>query len=342
MKPSTPTESALPHPNERLPPLFPQRASRRFRGREALAAALFLLPAGLVLVTFQFLPIFYAFYISLHRWGLIREAFVGLENYRDLLHDAEFWRSLVNTLWFVLGTVPLGIGISLGLALLLFGELKARGFFRTLYFLPYITSTVAAALAWSWIYNANYGVLNFFLNKLGITSLKWLVEPTGIFKMMLGRAGDHLPAWAQGPSLTLAAIIVMTIWNTLGFNLIVYMAGLGAVSKEFQEAARIDGASEWKVFRHVTWPLLTPTTFFLLIINTIRSFQAFNQIYVMPSPNPGGPLGTTQVVTVYVFKTFYSQTRMGYGSAVAFALFLIILALTLVQFRLAREKITYG
>ncbi|MBW3622797.1 MAG: sugar ABC transporter permease, partial [Armatimonadetes bacterium] len=126
------------------------------------------------------------------------------------------------------------------------------------------------------------------------------------------------------------------------FNIVIFLAGLGGVSRELQDAARIDGAGDWNVFRHVTWPLLTPITFFLIIVNTIRAFQAFNQIYVMTQPNPGGPLDTTKVVTVYVFKTFYEQANMGYGAALAFGLFVIILILTLLQFYLAKERVTYG
>ncbi len=335
----------LPSMKTRAPqPSSPPGTGKRSRAAKSNLplALLFLLPAGIILVTFQFLPIFYAFFISLHRWGLVREGFAGGANYAQLLHDPVFWKSLVNTTWFVLGTAPVGIGLSLLIALLLFGELRARGFFRTLYFLPYITSTVAAALAWSWIYNPQYGVLNFLIGKAGGTPQKWLMDPHGVFGMVARGAGMELPAWAQGPSLALVAIIVMTIWNSLGFNIIVFLAGLGAVSKEYQEAARIDGAGEMAVFRHVIWPLLTPTTFFLLIINTIRAFQAFNQVYVMTQPNPGGPLGTTQVVTVFIFKTFYERTNMGYGAALAFALFVIILALTLIQFRLAGEQVNYG
>jgi multiple sugar transport system permease protein len=309
---------------------------------EVMLALLFLLPAGGLLIAFQFLPIFYAFYISLHRWGLVREAFVGFDNYRTLVHDAEFGKSLVNTVWFALGTVPVGIALSLLLALLLFGELKGRGFLRTIYFLPYITSVVAAAIAWSWIFNAQYGLMNSMLHGIGLPAQQWLLEPTGIFQLLLKSAHVKLPDWAQGPSLALVSIMIMTVWNSLGFNIVIFMAGLGAVSKEVQEAAEIDGAGQWGVFRHVTWPLLMPTTFFLVVVNTIRSFQAFNQIYVMTQPSVGGPLGTTQVATVFIFKTFYERTDMGYGAALAFGLFLIILALTLIQFKMAGERITYG
>jgi multiple sugar transport system permease protein len=323
-------------------PPKPSPARRRALRREAIQALLYLAPAGLLLIAFQFLPIFYAFFISLHRWGLVREAFVGFGNYRALLHDAEFWNSLGVTAWFVLGTVPVGIGISLLLAILLFGELKGRGFYRTIYFLPYVTSVVAAAIAWSWIFNAQYGLMNWLLKGMGLPSQQWLLEPTGVFQLLVRGVHLTLPPWAQGPSLALVAIIVMTVWSSLGFNIVIFLAGLGAVSKEVQEAAQIDGAGNWGVFRFVTWPLLMPTTFFLLVVNTIRAFQAFNQVYVMTQPSPGSPLGTTQVVTVYIFKTFYERTNMGYGAALAFALFVIILALTLIQFKLAEERISYG
>ncbi|MBW3625532.1 MAG: sugar ABC transporter permease, partial [Armatimonadetes bacterium] len=180
---------------------------RRSRRLEALGALAFLLPAGVILLTFHILPIFYAFYISLHEWGLVREEFVGLEHYRTLIGDSDFRQSLMVTVWFVLGTVPLGIALSLVIALLLFGELRARGFFRTVYFLPYITSVVAAALAWSWIYNPQYGILNFVLERGGLPAQRWLLDPTGVFQLLLGGAGANLPGWAQGPSLALVSII---------------------------------------------------------------------------------------------------------------------------------------
>ncbi|MCC6445411.1 MAG: sugar ABC transporter permease [Armatimonadetes bacterium] len=322
---------------------IPSRRSalaRKRLWRDSAQAYLYLTPALLIVGGFHFLPIFYAFYISLHKWEILQERFIGLENYTRLARDPEFGQSLLVTLYYVIGTVPLGLAVSLGVALLLFRGLKGTGFYRTVYFLPNITSVVAAAVVWSWIFNPQqYGVLNYLFSLFGSSPQQWLLESNGIFKLLFMKLGLPLPGWAGGPSLALVCIVVMSVWSSLGFNMIVFLAGLGSIPKEFQEAARIDGAGEWGVFWKVTFPLLSPTTFFLVIISTIRAFQAFNQIFVMTG---GGPLGTTRTITVYIFKTFYESTRVGYGAAIAFALFAIILLLTLVQFKAIGERVHYG
>jgi multiple sugar transport system permease protein len=316
--------------------------------RETFTAYAYLLPATLVLLTFHFLPIFYAFFISLNKWGILQERFVGLANYINLLKDADFWQSLYVTVWFVIGTVPVSLALSLLVAVLLFRNIGGRGIFRTLYFLPNITSVVAAGVVWSWIFNVNYGVLNFLLEKVGIEKLQWLQEPRGIFEVIANRMGMDVagvPTALLGPSVAMLAIIIMTIWSSIGFNMIIFLAGLGNISKDVYEAARIDGASEGQVFWKVTLPLLSPTTFFLLVISVIRSFQAFNQIYAMTIRNgpAGGPLNTTRTVTVYVINTAFlgGNPKMGYASAGAFILFGIILLLTIIQFRSAEGRVQY-
>jgi multiple sugar transport system permease protein len=316
-------------------------AARKRRRAEALLALLYLFPATLVLLTFHLLPIFYAFFISLHQWDIIPEGFVGFGNYLELARDERFWRSLVTTVWYALLTVPLSLFLGLVVAWLLFQKLRAKGLYRTLYFLPYVTSVVAAAFVWGWIFNDNYGFANLVLTKLHLPALRWLLEPTGVFDLAFRGLGVKLPAWAGGPSLALVAVVVLSVWSSIGFNMILFLAGLGSIPKELLEAARLDGASERAVFRHVTWPLLSPTTFFLLIVSTIRTFQAFSQIYAMTGGADGPPLGTTQTITLYLYWNLNSQTRLGYGSAVAFALFAIILALTAVQFRLGKERVVF-
>lgn len=316
--------------------------NRRRRTADIATAYLLVLPAAVLIVAFHFAPVFYALFISLHKWSLIPERFVGLSNYTAVLRDEEFHQSLGVTIWYVLGTVPFAIGISLVLALMLFQPLAGRGIYRTIYFLPYVTSVVAAAVVWTWIYNPRYGVLNYVLTRLGLcdpqSPPQWLLEPRGVFELVLSNFGVQPPAWAAGPSLALVAVTIMAVWNAIGFNMIVFLAGLGSIPKELQEAARIDGADEWKVFWHVTFPLLSPTTFFLFIVSTIRAFQAFNQIYVMTR---GGPMGTTRTVTMYIFSRFYESHEVGYGAAVAIVLFLIILGFTLLQFRFASGRVVY-
>lgn len=322
--------------------------ARRRYWRESFTAYLYLLPATLILLAFHFLPIFYAFFISLNKWGILQERFVGLQNYVNLLRDSDFWQSLSVTIWFVVGTVPIGLALSLIVAVLLFQNIKGRGIFRTLFFLPNITSVVAAGVVWAWIFNVQYGVFNYFLERIGIERLQWLQEPRGLFEVIANRMGvtiSGVPDFLLGPSVALCAIIIMTIWYSIGFNMIIFLAGLGSISKDVYEAARIDGASERQLFWRVTLPLLSPTTFFLLIISVIRSFQAFNQIYAMTIRNgpAGGPLNTTRTVTVYVVNTAFlgGNPKMGYASAAAFILFAIILLLTILQFRSAEGKVHY-
>ncbi|MDP9374814.1 MAG: sugar ABC transporter permease [Chloroflexota bacterium] len=321
------------------------RGRARAGRRNNPIAYLFLAPALLVLVVFHFFPIFYAFYISLHSWKLRRGPLIGLDNYAEALRKPEFWRSFGNTVYFVLGTIPITLILALLFAYLLFQKVRFLSFFRTVYFLPYITSTVAAAAIWTWIFNPRSGILNQILEGAFGARLRWLQEPKGIFYMVATAfgAGDAVPGWLHGPSLALVSIMAMTIWHRVGFDIVIFLAGLGNINQELYEAARIDGAGEWDLFRRITLPLLAPTIVFLTVISTIGAFQTFNQIYVMSTSSgvggtAGGPLNSTQTVVIYIYNQFYSSQRYGYGSAVAFILFGVILALTLVQLRLGRRR----
>ena len=317
---------------------------RRAAGRrDNLLAYLFLAPAMIVLGIFNFFPLFFSFYISLHNWRIRKVGFVGLANYTEALKKPEFWQSLGNTVYFVIGTVPVTMALALFLAYLLFQKVRFLSFFRTVYFLPYVTSSVAAAAIWTWIFNARSGILNQLLSGTG-TQLRWLLEPKGVFAMMADRVGLTMPSFLQGPSLALVAIMAVAIWHLLGFDIVIFLAGLGNINNELYEAARIDGASEWAIFRRITIPLLAPTISFLTIISTIGAFKAFNEIYVMSlsvrgnNGKAGDPLGSTQTVVVYVYNQFYSSQRLGYGSAIAFLLFAIIFALTVLQLWLGRRR----
>lgn len=318
------------------------RARSRAGRKNEPVAYLLILPALAILATFHFFPIFYAFYISLHNWKLRKGAMIALDNYREALEKREFWQSFGNTVYYVLGTVPVTLVLALLFAYLLFQRVRFLSFFRTVYFLPYITSTVAAAAIWTWIFNSRSGIMNQVLR--GVfgqqAGLRWLQESKGIFALMLGA---DLPRWAHGPSLALVAIMVTSIWHYVGFDIVIFLAGLGNINRELYEAARIDGAGEWDLFRRITLPLLMPTIFFLTIISTIGAFQTFNQIYVMSTSagvgqTAGGPLGSTQTVVVYIYNQFYSSQRLGYGSAVAFILFGVIFTLTLIQLQLGRRR----
>jgi multiple sugar transport system permease protein len=308
-----------------------------------IAPYLYVAPAAAVILTFNIIPILYAFYMSFFDWGIVKGAYVGFENYVALVHDPVFWQSLLNTIWFVLGVVPLGIAAALAVSVLLTRKIRGMGFYRTVYFLPVVTSLVAISMVFKWLYNPRIGLFNYLLGLVGINPLGWLNEPTGVFTMFFkGTLGIPWPDALAGPSLALVAIIFMSIWKGLGYNVVLFIAGLQNISQEYYEAARIDGASRARVFRHVTWPLLAPTTFYVLVMTTIVSFLVFTQVYVMTGPPIGGPLGTTRIIVYYLFeKGFDAGFNRGYASAIALVLFLIIMALTLVQKKFLESRIHY-
>jgi len=304
----------------------------------------FLLPAALVIVVFRLLPIVAALAVSFFdaSFGRVR-AFVGLEQYARLFADPAFWKSAGNTLWFVAGTVPLSVGVSLLFALLLRRGVQGLGLYRTIYFLPVVTSFVAVSMVWKLIFHVRFGLANALLAKVGGPELAWLDEPTGVFQLALAPLGVDLPGWAEGPSLALVCVILVSVWRGIGYNVVIFLAGLQNIPEHYYEAARIDGAGRVGIFRHVTWPLLTPTTFYVLVMTTILSFQVFAPIYLMTGPPIGGPLGTTNVIVYYLFeKGFDAGGNMGYASAVALVLFAVILALTLFQRRVVEKRVHYA
>ncbi len=324
-------------------------AKRRRRILENLQAYVFILPAFAVLAVFQFLPSLAALVMSTMRWGVLPERFVGPDNYVAILDPSgsrfgEFVNSLAVSVWYVILTVPVEMVIALVVAYVLFQKLFARAVYRTVYFLPYVTSTVAAAAIFSWIFNPHSGFLNYLLGFVGIPEQSWTQEPRGIFELIAGHYDVRLSGWLAGPSLALISVAILTVWHFIGFQTVIFMAGLGAISRDYYEAARMDGASERQLFFRITLPLLSPTIFFILIIATIGAMRAFNQIYVLTSPAPGGPLGTTTTLTLEIFRTFFQRTSnngIGLGAAMAFILVLIILALTFIQFRLAGRRVFY-
>ncbi len=318
-------------------------AGRRSEGswRESGVGYLYILPAFIVLLGFHFLPIFYAFYISLFNWRIRQGPFVGLDNYGTALTNPEFWSSLKVSIFYALGIVPSVLILSHVIAYALFQGLRGRSFYRLIYFMPYVTAMVAAALVWRWIFHSQYGILNFLLEKLGMQPQGWLLEPSGVIEMLFSNFGITVPTWAEGPSLALVSIIIFSVWHSLGFSIVIILAGLSNIPREMFEAARVDGAGTWSMFRHITIPLLSPTLFFLTIVSTIYAFQSFNSIYVMTGPIHGGPLGTTQNLTMYIFRNFFEFTKLGYASAIAFVLLIIILGLTLFQMRVLGPRVHY-
>jgi multiple sugar transport system permease protein len=252
--------------------------------------------------------------------------------------DSAMLRGFNITIMFSIGTVPLQLAIGLGLAYLLFQNIKGKGIFRIIYFLPYITPFVATSVVFKVLFShREQSTINQIVGFLGIPPQKWLLEPTGVFRLIFG---PQTPDWLAGPGLALVVIMLYTIWTYIGYDTVVFLAGLGNISGELYEAARIDGASGWRLFRHITLPLLSPTTFFLSLIAIIGTFKAFTQIWIMRSPAAGSSVDT---VSVYIFETVRAtDPNMGYGSAMSFVLFGIILLLTLFQNRIMGSKVFYG
>jgi len=222
-------------------------------------------------------------------------------------------------------------------------KIRALGVYRTVYFLPVVTSLVAVAIVWKWIYHPRLGLLNSFVDLIGLNPLMWLEEPEGIFSLLVGRVGLSLPRWMGGPSLALVSLTITNLWRGIGYNIVIFLAGLQNIPNEYYEAAKIDGAGRTQTFWKITWPLISPTTFYVVIMTTIVSFQVFTLVYLMTGSPVGGPLGTTKVLVYYIFeKAFESGGDMGYASCVALVLFAIVLTLTLVQRKLIEKRVHYS
>jgi len=308
---------------------------------------LFLFPAMALLAVFKVFPAFFAVYISLFRWDVIQGAFRGLDNYADILwanpaRAEAFWRAMSTTFTYVLLTIPVEMGLALVIAYVLFQKLRGRSFYRTAYYLPYVTSTVAAATVFVWIFHPQFGLLNAALGLVGISGLTWLQEPDGIFQMLGKSVGINVPEVLAGPSLALVSIAMFSIWHFLGFQIVIFLGGLGNIPVEYYEAAKLDGASQRQLFTRITLPLLSPQIFFVFTIATIGVLRAFNEIYVFTFPPLlGGPLDTTRTLNVLVFRTFFQQGQIGLGSALGVILTIVILAFTVIQFRILERRVVY-
>ncbi len=305
-------------------------------------AYVYILPAFVIITVFHIIPVFYAIYISLNKGAINKFQFVGLDQYTRALTGGDFWNALVTTFVYALLTMPLTMVLGLFFAYLLYQPfVKARGLFRAIFFLPYVVSTVGSAIVWAWVFDPRSGLANFILTRLGLPALRWLIEPTGVGELIAQQLRVPLPAWAHGPSLALIGISIFSIWQFMGYDIVIFLAGLTNISSELYEAARIDGANGVQLFRHITVPLLAPTTFFVIVISVIGSLQSFNHIFAMnhaAAQSLGGPLGSTSTLTVYMFDQLYTYANYGYASAIAILLSLIILAFTLFNFRVLDRR----
>lgn len=341
-----------------------RRIQREARRTSGWAGMLYVLPAAILLVLFEVWPILFNIYISLWRWDVGPLNFVGLANYRRLFGEGfltvdyndnlavgEVLHSLIVTVYYVLGRVPITIGLAFLLAFLLFIWVQhGRAVLRTAYFLPYVTASAALAIVFSFLFNPRLGFVNAGLEFVGLSPLNWLNDPIPFLKRVFEGIPfiDALPNLAAGPSTAMMVIIFYSIWTSLGYNTVIYLAGLTSIPREVLEAARIDGATTWTLLHAIVWPLATPTTFFLLIANTIGAFQAFDPIYIltrntgMGATQAGGPIDATLTITVLIFRNFYERANaVGYAAAIALLLFFIILGLTLIQFRLFSRNVHY-
>ena len=299
------------------------------------AALLLLSPAFLILSVFVLAPMVSSFYMSLFggRHGLGH--YVGLENYVIAMRNLEFRSSLMVTLYYVAGVVPLSLTISFSIAYGLYRITIGRGLLRSIYFLPYITSAVAAAMIWRALFNPQNGAINILLNYIGVESLNWLLEPHGALYII---TNGYIPSnW--GPSLALVCIILFDVWHSCGFMTVIFLAGLTAIPRELEEAARIDGAGTFRLIRHVTLPMLSPTLFFLLIVGVIKAFQTFNSFYALTH---GSSMPGTQNLILYIYAQFYEYGYWGYGAAVATLLMLAIVLLTLIQWHFVGRRVHYS
>lgn len=259
---------------------------------------------GLIMV----IPFIGAFYVSFHEWAPLAQThpFVGLENYVQLLNDEVFWKSLQNTAFYAAMLLLFDVPIALGLALLLNMKLRGTRFYSAAIFLPVVTSWVVVSLIWTWIYSPTNGILNVTLASLGLPTYDWL--------------GNR--------SLAMPAITAMSIWKHIGFNMVIFLAGLGGIPDHYYEAAIVDGASRWQRFRYITLPLLKPTAFFVVTVTMIFSFRVYTQVYVMTN---GGPVNSTYTLMFYFWEQGFGQFNYGYASAMAVVLLVIVFTLSIFQ-----------
>jgi multiple sugar transport system permease protein len=290
------------------------RRRRSGSHRQIVAAWLFLAPSVIILAVFVFWPIIQSVILSLHQWrfGAEVQEFVGFANYEKMWKDPRAWNALKNTAYFTAFFVPLGIVIPLALALLLNRAIPFRPLFRAAIFLPVIASFAIVALAWRFLLDPDIGLLAYWMSLFGMPRFSPLRDPD----------------WAM------PAVIVVTLWKNIGFNMVIYLAGLQAIAPVLYEAARIDGATRWQQFWNVTWPQLKTTNVFVLVISIIGAFQVFDPVFVL-TPN-GGPLFTTETLVSFIYRQGITQFNLSYAAAIGFVLFVIVLVLTLIQMWLTR------
>lgn len=283
-----------------------------------LIAYSFILPNFIGFAIFTLVPVIFAFILSFLNWdGANPITFAGLDNFKRLLTDTTFSIAFKNTILYSLATVPLTLVASLTIAILLNKKIFARNIFRAVFFFPYVASLVAVAVVWNMIFNPSMGVVNSFLTSIGIA---------------------NPPGWTSSTTWAMPVIVFVSIWKSMGYYMVIYLAALQGIPRDLYEAASIDGATPWQQFKNITLPMLTPTTFFVSIMLTISCFKVFDLVYMMTQ---GGPGRSTTVLVSLIYNTAFKEFSYGYSSAVAMILFVIVLVITVVQFRGEKKWVSY-
>jgi len=297
------------------------------RFEKYIAPYIFVLPMLIGLFVFRLGPVVWSLLLSFQRYNPFQGgSWIGLDNYRELWQDKDFHQIFFNTLKFTLAYLPLGVISSLLLAVLVDSRLKGMVLFRAIYFLPVISAVAAVGTIWAWLLNPLYGLVNYLI------------------KVVLGVTG---PEWLGSPRTALFSMVLVNVWLTMGYSMVIFLAGLQGVPQEFLDAAWVDGAGKVKRFFRIVLPLLSPTTFFVIIITIIRSFQIFDLVYIMTAPSAGeggaigGPANSTNVLVISIFLNAFKYYRMGYGAAEAYILFILVAIITLVQFRFQKRWVHY-
>lgn len=290
-----------------------QNLFKNILNNERFAGWIFILPAILGIFIFIVIPVICSFGLSFTKWDLLNPIqFVGLNNYKEIFSEALFFKILWNTIVFAISTSVLGVIIPLVLACILNSKIRGSEFYKTAYFLPFITPMIVIGVVWEWIFDPNIGLLNHILHM-------------------------HIN-WLYSPHFAMPALIIVSVWKLIGYNMVIFMSALSGISQGMFEAAKIDGATSFQTFKNVTIPLLSPSIFFVVIITAISSFQVFDLIYLMTQ---GGPLDSTNVLVYAIYKNAFEYFNIGKASAIAYVLFAIILILTLIQWSL-RKKLVYN
>lgn len=282
---------------------------------------LYLLPSFIIIALFQIYPVIKVFAMSFYtKFDYIKDIVYkrGFDNYAYVVTDSDFYLALKNTFIYVFISVPLSITLATFIALALNKNIKLKSFFRSVYFIPFVTSTVAISVGWRWIFNSDQGIVNYILVCLGFTKQEFLKESM----------------W------TMPLIILLNIWKGLGYEIVIILAGLQNIDERYYYAARVDGANSWNIFKEITLPLLSPIIFFLTITSIIRGFKIFDEIFILYDRSPG-PLKSGMTIVYYIFNKFYMNWQFAVASAASFILFIIIFIFTIIQFRIAKKKVHY-